>query len=137
MAVFRLSLIHICKQVSVNVENSSQPAWVALKLTVSATLDEESKLSEEQAIATIQQMIDKEVDSTKWEKGTDGIYYYQEIVEAGETADHLFNTLTIDGDVWDNDYKGMNFQIKVEAAAVQAANITTADDAKEEIDKLF
>lgn len=127
----------ISKQVSVSVDEESEPAWVALKLTVDATPGAESTMSKEDAIAKVQGLIDAEVDGAKWVKGDDGVYYYQSIVETGATAEHIFDTLTLVGADWDNDQANMTFSIAVEAYAVQAANIADAAAAKTELDKLI
>lgn len=127
----------ISKQVSVSVDGESEPAWVALKLTVDATPGAESTMSKADAIAKVQALIDAEVDPDKWVKGEGGVYYYQSIVETGETAEHIFDTLTLAGTDWDNDQANMTFSIAVEAYAVQAANIADAAAAKTELDKLI
>lgn len=127
----------ISKQVSVSVDEESEPAWVALKLTVDATPGAESTMSKADAIAKVQALIDAEVDPDKWVKGEGGVYYYQSIVETGETAEHIFDTLTLAGTDWDNDQANMTFSIAVEAYAVQAANIADAAAAKTELDKLI
>ena len=109
----------ISKQVSVSVDGESEPAWVALKLTVDATPGAESTMSKEDAIAKVQALIDAEVDPDKWVKGEGGVYYYQSIVETGDTAEHIFDTLTLVGTDWDNDQANMTFSIAVEAYAVR------------------
>ena len=130
----------ISKQVSVSVDANSQPAWVALKLTVNATPSADSELTVDEAKAAVKTLIDREVAKQRaWveDENNEGIYYYRGIVQPGDTAASIFTTLTIRGEEWDNDYAGMSFSISVEAAAVQAANIDTIEAAKPELGKLF
>ena len=135
----------ISKQVSVSVDANSQPAWVALKLTVSAAPKPDSILTDEEAqaktaatVAAVNDMIEAAYNRTDWLKGTDGVYYYQTgTVATGATANHLFDTLTLVGSDWDNDQAGMTFRIAVEAYAVQAANIDTFEAAKNQLDSLI
>lgn len=130
----------ISKQVSVSVNSDSQPAWVALKLTTNVSLSADSKLTVDEANAAVKALIDQEVAKQRaWveDENNKGVYYYRSIVRPGDTAASIFNTLTIPGEAWGNDYAGMTFTIDVKAAAVQAANIDTIEDAKPELSKLF
>lgn len=130
----------ISKQVSVSVDSGSQPAWVALKLTTNVSLSADSDLNVDEANAAVKALIDQEVaKQSAWveDENNEGVYYYQDIVQPGDTATPIFTTLTIPGEAWGNDYAGMTFTINVEAAAVQAANIDEFVDAKTELGKLF
>lgn len=63
----------------------------------------------------------------KWQFKTDeetgeGYYYYEEVLEAGETTLPLFENVEIAGMQVDNKYIGKNFHLKVSAYAVQSEN---------------
>ncbi len=143
----------LSKEVSVKVDDSSQSAWVALKLTVDTTLPQDSKLNKDDVEKEIWKMIKKAVaeeQSSKtegtgvWNKEGDIFYYDQHPedakkdkggVDATQTADYLFKGLTIPT-TWGNEYEGISFSIKVEAAAVQQANLTY-DEAKKQLKNLL
>lgn len=137
----------LSKIVGVELNDNSQPAYLALKLSIDVDLPGpppeatprvmRSALTEEQAIAAIQALIDDEVDSSLWVKGDDNIYYCQVIASTDAQAEMLFTKLQIPFEEWGNEYAGINFRISAEAAGLQAANVADAAEAQPLLAALF
>jgi len=60
------------------------------------------------------------IDTTKWFAATDGYYYYNTEMSAGDDV-KLFTTVTIP-EMWGNEVAGKEFKIKVTAEAIQAGS---------------
>ncbi len=58
------------------------------------------------------------IDDTKWFTATDGYYYYNTKMSAGDDVE-LFTTVTIP-EMWGNEVAGKEFKINVTAEAIQA-----------------
>lgn len=67
------------------------------------------------------QLIDLDINTEKWQLGTDGFYYYKEALAGGATTEPLFTTVTFKTEMG-NPYQGCTVGINVTAQAVQAAN---------------
>lgn len=132
------------KTVGVTLKVGSMDAWVAVKVAVDVTLPNGSALVADDVANEILGLIDLG-EEPAWEKvqildadkqpvpGT-AIFYYKTSVSAvdtnGEPADvtkTLFTQLELPGATWGNAYADLGFDIAVEAAAVQADNVTLDD----------
>lgn len=132
----------IDKTVGVTLKEGSMDAWLAIKVAVDVALPEGSTL----AVADVADEILKLIATTdEWsvedvldteEQRVPGaaIFYYNTAVSAvdaeGNAADvtkTLFTQLELPGEAWGNAYADLGFDIVVEAAAVQADNVTLAD----------
>lgn len=114
----------LSKIVSVNVAEGSQDCWMAIKVAVTATPAEGSNLTPAQAVAAVSALVKAQVDAEKWlcvENGSD-LYYYYKTMGTAPNAYNLFSRIEIPAE-WGNDYAGINFDLTVQAAAVQAANL--------------
>lgn len=138
----------IDKTVGVTLNADSMEAWLAIKVDVTATPAEGSTLTAEAAKGEILKLIADQADGQlldetnpasgkAWEKVTqsDGsvIYYFTQVVAPDYNASTdtysavtktLFDRLEIPGADWKNDHAGLGFTIQVQAAAVQADNVT-------------
>lgn len=128
----------IDKTVGVTLEQGSMDAWLAIKVNVAATPRTGSSLTGADVQDELIDLIGAELDTENWVAGTpvaeeDGttsvVYYYKEPVSAtdGNTQATLFSCLKIPGADWGNDYAGLGFSLTVQAAGVQADNVTFAD----------
>lgn len=59
-----------------------------------------------------------------WKKGSDGNYYYQTKLSAGQKTSPLFSLITLPGKEWTNDYANATVNIEITAEAIQADNFT-------------
>lgn len=67
-------------------------------------------------------------NTTEWsEKKADGFYYYNTILQPGETTEALFTTVTIASDAVESELK--DFDIIVYSESVQSDGYDTAEDA--------
>lgn len=69
------------------------------------------------------------LDLTKdsnWIAGTDGFYYYNEVLPAGQDTKALLDSVTLDGQAG-NVYKNLGFNVVVHADSIQAANKAARD----------
>lgn len=68
----------------------------------------------------------KAIDTTgrdqKWEKNSDGWYYYTDVVKAGDITEPLFEEVVFNGLNMGNEYQGCSVDVNVKAQAVQAKN---------------
>lgn len=104
----------------VSVTNSGVgDAWVRIILTTSIIGEDGSELPTTLADGTPAITINFAED-TKWQD-FDGIWYYTEVLEAGETTENLFETVTFAPEL-DNSYQNCTANVIVSAEAVQSAN---------------
>lgn len=97
----------IPKDPTITVKEDSEDAYIRAKV-------EYKDLSEKQVAELTLNLKDG------WTEGTDGYYYYNDIVKAGDEV-ILFEEVTIPK-TWGNDVAGKTFEINVSAEAVQARN---------------
>ena len=62
-----------------------------------------------------------DINDTDWTLGDDGYYYYNTALDAGETTEPLFTTVTFEPEMG-NDYMNARVEITVRAQAVQSRN---------------
>lgn len=73
-------------------------------------------------------------DEPKWTLGTDGYYYYDDILEPGETTEAIFKTLTIKNqEKWDQ-LKDKEFDVTVYQESVQAVVYANGEEITEPSD---
>ena len=132
----------IDKTVGVTLKADSMDAWLAIKVAVDVALPDSSTLVDTDVADEILGLIDP---GTEWDvvpvldqDGNDvpgaAIFYYKTVVSAvdvnGEPTDvtkTLFTRLELPGADWGNAYADLGFDIAVEAAAVQADNVSLED----------
>lgn len=64
---------------------------------------------------------------SNWVKDGDNTFYYNKVLEAGQTTDEIFTTVTISTD-WNNDDVNKEFDIKIEVLAVQSENLVEGEN---------
>lgn len=111
----------VSKIVSVRNTGNSE-AWVRVKVDATITPAEgEEKLPSDVMTYTV---------SEGWTPGTDGYYYYNNKVPAGESTSILFDTVKFAPEMG-NEYQNCRANIVISAQAVQTANNgTTVMDAQ-------
>lgn len=126
----------ISKHVGVTLMGTSQPAWVAIKVSVTATPGADSTLTADAAKTAVEGLISAQIKTNEWEvfPQEDGsvVYCYKTALEPAwdeesqsyvDVTKDLFTRLNIPGNEWGNDYADLSFDIDVKAAAVQEANL--------------
>lgn len=100
----------------VSVTNDGDNAiWVRIRLDRSVTPPEGSELDLSfEGIAL-------NLNEDDWTEGADGWFYYNTILEPGETTEDLFTTVTFPGSMG-NDYMNAKVEIDVLAQGVQSQN---------------
>lgn len=128
----------IDKTVGVTLEKGSMDAWLAIKVNVAATPRTGSSLDSANVQQELIDLINDELYDVNWVSGdpvaeedgtTSVVYYYKEPVSVTDSNNMvtLFRWLKIPGADWGNDYAGLGFSLTVQAAGVQADNVTFAD----------
>lgn len=116
----------LSKHVAVTVADDSQDAYVAIRVVADANLPYGTETDNLDMKVWLYQTIATATDNV-WYMDIEpdfssAIFYCKDVVSAGETVD-LLNSIHIP-EAWGNEYASMNFSISVEAAAVQAENVT-------------
>lgn len=106
----------IVKDPTITVKEGSEDAYIRAKIEMTGLTDEQAA----ELLANIN------IDTTKWYLGTDGYYYYNAVVKAGESA-VLFDKVVIPEN-WGNEVADLTFEIIVSAEAIQADNFEPAMD---------
>lgn len=120
---------NISKIVGVESVIDSEAAWVAIRVDVN-NVDLPYSDREEAATSEIYNLVDEQVNDELWTRvlQADGtvVYYYNAALNpfTENKAAMLFDHIDIPGVEWNNDYADMSFDIDVQAAAVQARNVT-------------
>lgn len=123
---------NISKIVGVESVIDSEAAWVAIRVDVN-NVDLPYSDREEAATSEIYNLVDEQVDGALWTRvpQVDGtvVYYYNAALDpfTENKAAMLFDHIDIPGVEWGNDYADMSFDIDVQAAAVQARNVSMED----------
>lgn len=95
------------------IENTGESAaYVRVKVTVSVS-DE---------TLTADDCVTLDIDTENWTYQEDGYYYYNTVLEPGESTEPLFTQASFDLYNIDNDYLGTNLYIDAIAYAVQSDN---------------
>lgn len=107
----------------VRIENvGPNPAWVRIRMNV------EVKDSEGNGLGADALEINYHTGlGDKWVE-KNGVYYYKEALESGESTTPLFDTVTFRADM-ENAYQNARIEISVEAEAIQYQNNTNFDTA--------
>ena len=102
------------------VENTgASAAWVRVKLTPAIKLADNVTPPDGFTINT--GLVKPEVNTADWTLGSDGYYYYNVPLAAGETTAPVINSVTFDVTMG-NEYRNATAKVTVYAQAVQAAN---------------
>ena len=97
----------------------SSDAYARIKLTWDTTGLTETQAAKVQALAL-------EINP-KWVLGTDGYYYYQDKIVAGQETAPIFTEVKIPSD-WGNEMANATFKLQVEGDFIQADNFTPTSD---------
>ena len=102
------------------VENiGASAAWVRVKLTPAIKLADNVTQSDDFTVNT--GLVKPDVNTADWELGSDGYYYYNKPLAAGETTTPVINSVTFDV-AMGNEYQGATATVDIVAQAVQVAN---------------
>ena len=100
------------------IENTGEAAsWIRMKVTKDIKLAGEGTPNLD--------LIKLDMNKKDWTYGDDGYWYYNYALEAGDTTEPLFTTVTIDAGMG-NLYQKATLKIDVQAYGVQAANNGTS-----------
>lgn len=101
----------------VQVRNvGGNPAYVRIQVEKAIELDDVSA-----GQVPDLDLITFNLNTEKWELGTDGYYYYKNVLQPGEVTEPLFTVVTFDSDM-DNMYQKSSATVDVTAYAVQSDN---------------
>lgn len=119
----------LSKIVGLNTDADSQDAYVAIRVAVTdvvAPHAEAGGISVDRITAQISDLIAAQVDSDLWASkdlgNGDVVYYFKTVVPADTQNLILFDNIQLPGSEWNNAYADLSFDVKVQAAAIQAAN---------------
>ena len=119
----------LSKIVGLNTDADSQDAYVAIRVAVTdvvAPHAEAGGVSVDEITAQISDLIAAQVDSDLWASkdlgNGDVVYYFKTVVPADTQNLILFDNIQLPGSEWNNAYADLSFDVKVQAAAIQAAN---------------
>ena len=102
------------------VENTgASAAWVRVKLTPAIELADDAVLPDGFTVNT--GLVKPDVNTDDWTRGSDGYYYCNKALAAGETTAPVLNSVTFDV-AMGNEYQGATATVTVTAQAVQTAN---------------
>ena len=102
----------------VNVDSSSLPAYVRIKISYDNTLSSD-------LITAIESGLDIQ---SGWTRGSDGYYYYNNIVQPGSSTEPIFTKVIIPTE-WGNEIAGKTFSMTLSADLIQSDNFTPTKDA--------
>lgn len=120
----------ISKEPYIVLDGESQSAYARVSITVE--LDNEKKLTKEQS--DNKALINENLELLKdyldinnaegWYKGNDNYYYYNQILNPGDTSKNIFTKVTIPGAQWDNLMVNLGIKIKIKGELIQSDNFT-------------
>nr|WP_317283095.1 hypothetical protein [uncultured Sellimonas sp.] len=109
------------KNPTVHLEQGSGSAYIRIKMK----LDSEGSSFTESDMEALEQGLHKEIEADgKWKQGTDGYYYYNQILTSKEDSAVFFETVTLPGKEWGNNTENQKFSIKLQAEAIQSDHFT-------------
>lgn len=104
----------------VEVTNTGEnAAWIRVRVNKAMELEE--GVTDEPDM----DLIGLDINEEKWTLGEDGMYYYKEALEPGETTEPLFTQVAFDESMG-NIYQNATLEIDVKAYATQVANNGTS-----------
>lgn len=119
----------LSKIVGVNTDADSADAYVAVRVAVTDVVAPHAdavELTTDEIAAQISDIIASRVDADLWASkdmgNGDVVYYFKSVVPADTKNLVLFNNIPIPGSEWNNAYAGLSFNVRVQAAAIQADN---------------
>ena len=125
----------ISKIVGVESVIDSEAAWVAIRVEIN-NVDLPYNTAEGAVAAVTEELyglVDEQVDADAWtavpQEDGSVVYYFNVALDpyTENKAAKLFDHIDIPGAEWGNAYADMAFDIDVQAAAVQARNVTMED----------
>lgn len=99
---------------TVTVKTDSEDTYIRMKITITGLEDLDGYAKELEDGLDIQ---------SEWNKGSDGSYYYNKKMSAGEITQAIFTTVTIPNK-WSNEFAEHTFNINLQAELIQADNFT-------------
>lgn len=126
---------YLQKQVGFSTAEDSNDCYVAIRVETEVTSlpHANGKLTEPAVAAQLSDLIREQVEEMRGDSWIaeysvrePGVvtYYFRTVVPAGTENVLLFDGIQIPGEEWGNEYADMAFNVKVQAAAIQAANTT-------------
>ena len=119
----------LSKIVGVNTDADSADAYVAVRVAVTDVVAPHAdavELTTDEIAAQISDIIASRVDADLWASkdmgNGDVVYYFKSVVPADTKNLVLFNNIPIPGSEWNNAYAELSFNVRVQAAAIQADN---------------
>ena len=117
----------LSKIVGVNTDADSADAYVAVRGAVTDVVAPNAvSISTDEIAAQISDIIASRVDADLWtakDMGNgDVVYYFKSVVPADTQNLILFNNIPVPGSEWNNEYAELSFNVRVQAAAIQADN---------------
>lgn len=117
----------LSKIVGVNTDADSADAYVAVRVAVTDVVAPNAvSIKNEEIAAQISDIIASRVDADLWASkdmgNGDVVYYFKSVVPADTKNLVLFNNIPIPGSEWNNEYAELSFNVRVQAAAIQADN---------------
>lgn len=111
----------ISKEPYIVLDGESQSAYARVTITVDsdADLDSEQKAK----LELVKDNLDIN-NAEGWYKGNDGYYYYNQILNPGDTSKNIFTKVTIPGAQWDNTMTNLDMKIKIKGELIQSDNFT-------------
>lgn len=88
-------------------------AWVRVKIDKAIELEGEGTPDND--------MVELNLNTTDWEPGSDGYFYYKEALQPGELTEPIFTTVTFNASMG-NEYQSSTATVDITAQAVQCAN---------------
>lgn len=95
--------------------NGANAAFVRIKVDKAITLSGQSGETPDL------DLVELDFNTGAWTKQADGFYYYNTVLEPGETTDELFTRVSL-GSGMGNLYQNSSIEVTVKAYAVQSAN---------------
>ena len=108
------------KDPTITLSGDSAPAYVRIK-DVDVKITKQDGTTETRDLENFLPKFDNE----NWVASGDGNYYYQKVLNAGESTTALFSEITIPSNL-NNDYVNADFEIVIDAEAVQADNFESS-----------
>lgn len=119
----------LSKIVGVNTDADSADAYVAVRVAVTDVVAPHAdavKLTTDEIAAQISDIIASRVDADLWASkdmgNGDVVYYFKSVVPADTQNLILFSNIPVPGSEWNNEYAELSFNVRVQAAAIQADN---------------
>lgn len=111
----------ISKEPYIVLDGESQSAYARVKITVDSDADLDS--GQKAKLELVKDNLDIN-NAEGWYKGNDDYYYYNQILNPGDTSKNIFTKVTIPGAQWDNTMTNLDMKIKIKGELIQSDNFT-------------